>query len=315
MTIVVAADLVEPVVAGLVGGIDVDDGPTERQLAVLAAVVAHLWRRPDLDVRTVRPLRPDEVVREIGDAEVRHRTMELLVMLELCRNPQTLTQVTRVEEYAAALGVESHALDIIRTWIDDGTERATADYDRFYAEVLPELSEPAFRSKYLRLDEPDHALARQLRAFHELPSDTLGYAYIEFYRRNQLVLPGDDTHMPAHYVSHDMNHVIAGYEPTGPGEIALGAFTLAMQDNDANWLQFMTNLLIHEGGMLKHGEIMPKAETLSRPGATELLGEALERGSQCTADFSQADHMSLAPLPLDEVRAQFNVVPLATPMY
>ena len=36
-----------------------------------------------------------------------------------------------------------------------------------------------------------------------------------------------------------MNHVITGYEPTGPGEIALGAFTLAMNDNDANWLQFV----------------------------------------------------------------------------
>jgi hypothetical protein len=312
--VVVAAELVEPVVAGLVGGIDVDDGPTDRQLAVLSAVVGHLWRRPDLDAGTLRPLPPGEAAREIVDPATRRRTVELLVMLELCRHPQTLTQVTCVEEYAAALGVEGHALDIIRTWIDDGTERATADYDRFYAEVLPELSEPAFRSRYLRLDEPDHALAQRLLEFHDLPSGTLGNAYIEFYRRNNLVLPGDDTHMPAHYVSHDMNHVIAGYEPTGPGEIALGAFTLAMNDNDANWLQFMTNLLIHEGGMLKHGEIMPKSETLSRPGATELLGEALERGSQCTDDFSQADHMSLAPLPLDEVRAQFNVVPLAHPM-
>jgi hypothetical protein len=315
VTIVVATRLVDPVVAGLLGGIDVDDGPTERQLAVLEAVVGHLWRRPELDMRALKPLGPDQAAREIGDPEVRRRTIELLVTLELCRHPQTITQITRVEEYAAALAVESHALDIIRTWIDDGVERATADYDRFYAEVLPQLSEPAFRSKYLHLDEPDHVLAAQLRTFHDLPDDTLGYAYIEFYRRNNLVLPGDDTHLPAHYVSHDMNHVITGYEPTGPGEIALGAFTLAMKDNDANWLQFMTNLLIHEGGMLKHGEIMPKSETLSRPGATELLGEALERGSQCTADFSQADHLSLAPLPLTEVRARFNVVPLATPMY
>jgi ubiquinone biosynthesis protein Coq4 len=315
VTIVVTAQLVEPVVAGLVGGIDVDDGPTERQLAVLDAVVRHLWRRPDLEVRTLPPLAPEDAAREIVDAGVRRRTIELLVLLELCRHPQTVTQIARVEEYAAALGVESHALDIIRTWIDDGTERATADYDRFYADVLPELSEPAFRGKYLHLDEPDHALARRLRAFHDLPADTLGYAYIEFYRRNRLVLPGDDTHLPAHYVSHDMNHVIAGYEPTGPGEIALGAFTLAMKDNDANWLQFMTNLLIHEGGMLKHGEIMPKAETLNRPGATELLGEALERGARCTGDFSQADHMELAPQPLAEVRARFNVTPLATPMF
>jgi hypothetical protein len=86
-----------------------------------------------------------------------------------------------------------------------------------------------------------------------------------------------------------MNHVISGYEPTGPGEIALGAFTLAMNDNDANWIQFIANLAIHEAGLVQHGAIMPKDSTLARPGATDLLGEALRRGAECTADFSQAD--------------------------
>ena len=102
--------------------------------------------------------------------------------------------------------------------------------------------------------------------------DGAPFSWLEFYRRNGLVLPGKDTHTPAHYVSHDMNHVISGYEPTGPGEIALGAFTLAMNDNDANWLQFVANLVIHEAGLLKHGAIEPKASTMTRDGATDLVG-------------------------------------------
>ena len=106
-----------------------------------------------------------------------------------------------------------------------------------------------------------------------------------------------------------MNHVISGYEPTGPGEIALGAFTLAMNDNDANWIQFVANLSIHEAGLVHHGAILPKDTTLTRPGATELLGEALWRGAQCHADFSQADHLALAEWPLDTVRAHFGVPP------
>ena len=121
------------------------------------------------------------------------------------------------------------------------------------------------------------------------------------------MLPGADTHLPAHYVSHDMNHVITGYEPTGPGEIALGAFTLAMNDNDASWLQFMTNLLIHEAGMLKHGEIMPKAESLERPGATELLGEASGTRRAMHSGF-QPDRSPLdGDWPIDDVRAHFGV--------
>ena len=165
-------------------------------------------------------------------------------------------------------------LRIVRTWIDEGAERATEDFDRFYAVDLPELSEPGLRDRFLRIDEPDLELAAALEALHDQPEGTLGWAYIEFYRRNDITVPGADTHTPADYVSHDMNHVISGYEPTGPGEIALGAFTLAMNDNDANWLQFVANLVIHEAGLLKHGEIAPKASTLTRDGATDLLGEA-----------------------------------------
>jgi hypothetical protein len=37
------------------------------------------------------------------------------------------------------------------------------------------------------------------------------------------------------------------------------------------------------------------------------LGEALWRGAQCTADFSQADHLSLADWELVAVREHFGV--------
>jgi hypothetical protein len=313
--LLVNADDVESVVGVLVGGIDVDRGPTDEQRTVLDAIVTHLWHRPDLTVDTAARLTPDAAARAIVDPKLRRRVCQLLVTLELCRHPQTATQIALVEEYAAALGIGGPPLAIIRRWVDEGAERATEDYDRFYAADLAQLSEPSLRDKYLHLAEPDHELGQRLRALHDLPEDTLGYAYIEFYRRNNLTLPGDDVHFPAHYVSHDMNHVISGYEPNGQGEIALGAFTLAMHDNDANWLQFMTNLLIHEAGMLKHGEIMPKPESLQRLGATELLGEALARGAACSTDFSQIDHLTMADWPLAQVREFFNVIPLAVPQY
>jgi hypothetical protein len=307
--------MVEPVVRALLGGVDVDGGPTEQQIAVLGAVAAHLWDRPDLDLAELEPLAVGQAAAAIADPTARRRTCEMLVTLELCRHPQTRGQIEQVESYSAALGVDGPQLTIVRDWLDDGVEFATADYDRFYDSDLPQLSEPSLANRYLHLAAPDHELAARLAKLHDLPDGTLGHAYIEFYRRNDLTLPGDDTHLPAHYVSHDMNHVISGYEPVGPGEIALGGLTLAMNDNDANWLQFMTNLLIHEAGMLKHGEIMPKAETLGRPGATELLAEGLARGAGCSSDFSQIDHLSMAEWSLEDVRAHFNVLPLETPMF
>jgi len=307
MPALVARDLVEPVTRALLGAIDVESGPTDEQLAVLRAVVAHLWERPDLDPAVLDPLGPEDAAVAVPDGEARRRLGELMVMLELCRHPESAAQVARVEEYAAALGWHGPDLEITRHWIDDGVERATADFDRFYEQSLETLSEPALRRHYLTIEEPDLVLARRLEALHDLPAGTLGHAYMEFYRRNKIPTPGADVHTPAHYVSHDMNHVIAGYEPTGPGEIALGAFTLAMNDNDANWIQFVANLAIHEAGLVQHNAIMPKDSTLTRPGATELLGEALWRGAQCCDDFSQADHLSMAGWALDDVRAHYGV--------
>ncbi|HEX6310672.1 MAG TPA: hypothetical protein VF152_03520 [Acidimicrobiia bacterium] len=46
-------------------------------------------------------------------------------------------------------------------------------------------------------------------------------------------------HSPAVFVAHDMCHVIGGYEPTGPGEIALGGMQLAVSDTDAHWIGFL----------------------------------------------------------------------------
>ena len=314
MPLLVGPDMVEPVTRGLLGAIDVDGGATDEQLAVLRAVVTYLWERPDLDLGALAPLGPEEAAAQITDPAARRRLNEVLVTLELCRHPETEAQVKRVEEYAAAMDVGGPHLEICRRWIDEGAERATEDFDRFYADDLSTLSEPSLRDRYLRIDEPDLELAARLEALHDLPEDTLGWHYIEFYRRNDITVPGADTHTPAHYVSHDMNHVISGYEPTGPGEIALGAFTLAMNDNDANWLQFVANLVIHEAGLLKHGAIHPKSSTMTRAGATELVGEAFARGARCTSDFSQADHLSLADWPLESVRTYYNVVPMVNPM-
>ena len=67
----------------------------------------------------------------------RRRFNELLVTLELCRHPETPAQVERVEEYAEAMEVGGPHLQIVRTWIDEGAERATADFDRFYARGSP----------------------------------------------------------------------------------------------------------------------------------------------------------------------------------
>ena len=308
------ADEIEPLVAGLVGGIDVDGGPTSEQAVVLGSIVADLWKRPDLSLDQVVPFGPGDLADALVRPDARLRFCEILMTLELCRHPQSENQVNRVEAYVSALGVSEVELRVIRESLDAGADEASNDLERFYAGILPEISEASLRDDYLHLTEPDHELAKRLRALHDLPEGTLGYSYVEFYRRNGITLPGDDIHLPAHYVNHDMNHVITGYEPTAPGEIARSGFLWAANDSRRNWLEFLVTLSIHESGVLNHGAIRAKVSTLDRQGVPELFGEGLERGPQCSADLSQVDHLALVELPLDQVREQFNVVPLARPV-
>jgi hypothetical protein len=310
----VEAEEVEPLVAGLLGGIDVGGGPTEEQLMVLGSLVTDLWQRSDVGLERVTPLGPGATAQELVRPEARLRFCEILMTLELCRHPQSEAQVETVEEYVAALGVGDLEIQTTRETLERGADETSKDLERFYEAILPEISEVSLRDHYLHLAEPDHQLATRLRALHDLPEGTLGHAYVEFYRRNGITLPGDDIHVPAHYVHHDMNHVITGYEPTAPGEIARSGFLLAASDSRRNWLEFLLTMSIHETGVLNHGDIRAKVSTLDRQGVPELFGEGLQRGTQCTTDLSQVDHLAMVHLPLEQVRAQFNVVPLAHPV-
>lgn len=301
---------VDSVIAALVGSVSTDDGPTPEQLTVLSAVAHHVLGREHLDLADVRPFAPDEAASAVQRPDARLRFAELALTLELCRHPMSEDQVTLSEKYVTAMGLGDHEIETTRTAIEQGAEAASTDLERSYAKILPEISELSLRNKYLRLDQPQHALAARLLKLHDLPEDTLGYQYIEFYRRHGFTLPGDDIHLPAHYVNHDMNHVITGYEPTAPGEIARSAFLMAANDSRHNWLEFLLTMSIHESGVLNHGEIRAKVATLDRDGVPDFLAEGLRRGAQCTMDLSQVDHLAIAHLPLEQVRENFSVIPL-----
>ena len=301
---------VDPVVAALVGSISTDDGPTAEQLTVLTAVAQHVLGREGLDPAVVKPLSPEEAAKAVQRPDARLRFAEIALTLELCRHPMSEDQVTLSEKYVTAMGLGDSEIETTRTAIEQGAEAAATDLERSYSKILPEISELSLRNRYLRLDQPEHALAARLMKLHDLPEDTLGYQYIEFYRRHGFTLPGDDVHLPAHYVNHDMNHVITGYEPTAPGEIARSAFLMAANDSRHNWLEFLLTMSIHESGVLNHGEIRAKVATLERDGVPDFLAEGLRRGAQCSVDLSQVDHLAIAHLPLEQVRENFSVVPL-----
>jgi len=313
VTIELPTDLVEPVVGGLMAGIDVSGGPTDEQVKVLQAIVARVWSRPDLDVRRVRQVSPGELADRLDDQAHRDLFHELHLTLEACRHPQTPEQVEAVERYAAALEADGEDLRMFRDLVSQGVEAASADYARFLQASLQERAEPSLASLPVDPDHPELALAEKLEAFAEYAPDSLGRAYITFYEHFGLRLPGLDASAVNHFfVSHDMTHTIAGVSTTVAGEVALSAFQFAMNNNRINRAALLASLVAHEAGFAHPGHLR-QADTavLADSAAVLLLSQELARGTRCTADFSLVDHFDLAPLPLAEVRAAFGVQPPA----
>lgn len=303
-------DQSELVAGVLKGAIDAGDGGTAEQHAVLHAIVVGFLGRGDLDVEALEPIEPENAGTLVSEPATRQRVREMMVLLESCRHPLTEDQVSRVEAYASHIGeAEGPGLTLARDLVRDGAAQALADYMRFVDGAAEAMAEPSLIAEHMGKDDKAPELAARLRGLKELPEGTLGHAYVDFYERNEITFPGDEPNQPAVFVAHDMNHVIAGYEPTGPGEIALGALLLAMSDSDAHWIGFLGNLAIHEAGYFNDDNFEGKTATLARPGAVEMLAEAFARGRQCTGDFSTADHLAMVARPLAEVREEFGVAP------
>ena len=259
---------VEPAIRALLGAIDAGDGGTAEQRGVLQAFVAGYWDRPDLDLESLAPLDPAGTAAAIPEAAQRQLVCELMVLLELCRHPLTSGQVELIDGYATAMEQDGVGLEMARTLVRDGTARALADYTRFKDEVRVEWSEPSLVDRYLdSLDEPDPELAGRLRALHDLPEGTLGWEYVEFYRAQGLALPGEDAFIPAFFVAHDMNHVIAGYGTTGQEETALSAMILGLADTHAHWVLLLSSMSAYELALATSDAFVGKTGVLARDGA------------------------------------------------
>src|SRR5206468_535763 len=82
-----------------------------------------------------------------------------------------------------------------------------------------------------------------------------------------LEFPGEAGGGDVIFVAHDFSHVLSGYEPNGPGELALQAMLVSATDGDQHFSNFCASLSLHEAGLLESTvAITPKVGTLARPG-------------------------------------------------
>jgi hypothetical protein len=295
---------VEPIVGALVGAATVDGGPTGEQRSIIETLVVGCWGG-DKELVDARPLAPMEVGKRVTNEADRRRLRELLVMVELCGHPITEGRLASTEAYAEAVSQSGPGLIIARDLVRESAEWTYHDYLR-----LNGLSRDAGQ-----IPEPSKGpdpLREEVEGYQGLPHTTLGWAFLDFHVRNGFALPESSSPTGQIFLRHDTTHVITGYEPTGEGEIALGAMMLSAADTDGNWLAFLGNLLVHEVGHIVPGYEHARPALLDHELGRTMMAEALRRGSKCDAAIDGVDLLSMADWDLDEVRRHFCIPPLGS---
>jgi hypothetical protein len=276
---------------GLLGAADIGGGPTPEQVRVVQGLLDGYFG-VDVDASSLDPLAPT-VLAAVVDAADTKRVVDLIVVVEYCRHGDDGdAQAQRAEEYAAALGVDEPFLVVARDALEADQQRVMADWARYYEVPRAEPGAPV----------ADAALATRLRNLSACAPGTLGRAFFDFYDRWQLRFPGEEGGGEASLVSHDFSHVIAGYEPDPPSEIALQAMLVSATGFEHHFSGLIASLSLFETGTFDIDDITPKTAALDRPGAAVELGEAFRRGQACTRDFSALDHLARVDDQLDDVR-------------
>jgi len=292
-------ELADPVARGLLGAAAVDGGPTDEQLGIIGALL-HGYFDVELDPGDLDPLDPEGLAAAIPDPKARHRVLQLMIVLEFSRHPGSEAMADRVQEYAAALGVDEKLQIVARDALRSARAELNADYQRYHDayDIEPEFA-----------GAENAEMAARLRGLEHCPAASLGRAYFDFYQRYNLKFPGEPGGGDVIFVAHDFTHVLSGYEPNGPGELALQAMLVSATDGDHHFSNFCVSLSLHEAGLLDSEEIVDKVGTLARPGAAEELADAILRGSRCSADFATIDHLARADEPLEDVRRDLSITP------
>jgi hypothetical protein len=321
------------VIAGAVAAaVQTTDGLTAVQRAVLNPMCEFLLGFA-VDLETVERVGSHDFAEVMRHRSVQLRTrivqaMELGAML-LAPLPDDVT--TRVEEYAARLGVTDDMLRVAREYANGSLSLAVLDFERSgYFEQL-RMSRPVDDGSHPVMASPwettwdDEELHRRWAALGDCPDESLGRSVWEFYTARGFVFPGRPGSAPPRLAQHDWVHVLADYGSTIESEIEVFALIARANDNPRAFSLLAMVIGLFETGYLADaagGFFSADRGHLSRD-ADRMgvrLADAMARGKKLGDSLNAQDRAADTDLlgldwfdygnrPLADVRAEFDLQP------
>jgi hypothetical protein len=309
----------EIVARAVVGACRLDGWQSSVQPQLLHTLFNRLLGQ-DLDFEKIEPLSPAEVAGTLSSSEERQELIHLMVAMEMLCNPLPERFERSVVQWATALHVHERALVYIRELARGEFTKAVHDFYRMSWIGDLDRRSPEFEAvlrhggdkAYALTVEADATEAARWSALGSCPQGSLGRSLWEFYQMRGFTLPGQPGSVNAAVAQHDWIHVLADYGTTPMGEIETSSFYNAATRTSSAMLVLLGVLALFESGLMPASAVVSKqpGHSLSAPGGTERMAEAVARGTACNTDrLLSIDFFQLANEPLEKMRAGFAIQP------
>ncbi|HEY6696607.1 MAG TPA: hypothetical protein VIZ67_00150 [Acidimicrobiales bacterium] len=305
-------------------------GLTDLQRMLLEALFPAMTEQR-VDLSDYEPMSVDELAEVLRPRNLAFRTrgVQVAVLAALVLRPLPADVAARVGVLAHTLGVDEGMVEVAQRFAEGSLGLAAVDFERngYTAEWHPDDRHELHTSHELAsawdLAIHDPPLAERWAALGSLPAATLGHGVWRLYRARGFAFPGLPGSAPPLLAQHDWVHVLGDYGTRVESEVEVFALIARANDDMRAFSLLAMVVSLFETGYLRTGAGLFQSDAGHLSGhsaghAMSLrLADAMRRGAWCrdretrsdSVDFLRQDWFALAPLPLEEVRARFNLRP------
>jgi hypothetical protein len=275
-----------------------------------------------LNYEYLSTISPAELAEVVIETDLRKQVLNGMAMLSLVEGITPESQIVVLEEFAKAFEVRSDLVEQIRSLSLGGFPQLSSSFTRFrstfvnssiYAQVKQSgLFQTAKSLATTWGLVEDKALANRYAALATYPEGSLGLALHRYYQENKFPLPGQKRSLPEGISSHDVSHLLGGYDIDYVGETLVAAFTAGYRYEES---AFFSSLAIE---LMSLTTIMPNPKSsssacvsiFSQLGMAQRFLRALERGIKCKVDlFNNFDLWTVAHESIPVLRDRWGIEP------
>lgn len=274
-----------------------------------------------LDLDALPEIMPRELAEHLREPAARAQLVHGMVTLALVDGVPPKTQMESIRAFGEALDVRDGSVEALVELVDgrfDAFRWCFLRRAHFKGLAKQQLQHAGLLgtargiATMFGLTE-DPKLAERYASLESHPAGSLGRELHVYYLRNRFSWPGQRNAAPEAIVSHDVSHIIAGYDTDPIGETLVAAFSAGyQQDPHAIFTPLVGLVMFSTGVRVVPNPNVPtlRVDAFAEPGVAARWIRAIDRGSRMNVDLIESfDLWSVASEPLDELRKRWNVEP------